>query len=44
MEKIKEAGFPLTTPVLVSNMNQFVSLKATEDKKVKAGDTLLTIV
>ncbi len=44
MDKIKEAGFPLTTPVLVSNMTNFVSLKASEDKQVKSGDTLLTIV
>lgn len=44
MEKIKEAGFALTTPVLVSNMNQFVSLKASEKKQVKAGETLITIV
>ncbi|RKD34009.1 beta-glucoside-specific PTS transporter subunit IIABC [Lacrimispora algidixylanolytica] len=44
MQKIKEAGFPLTTPVLVSNMNQFVSLKAIEKKQVKAGETLITIV
>jgi PTS system beta-glucosides-specific IIC component len=44
MQKIKEAGFPLTTPVLVSNMNQFVSLKASEKKQVKAGETLITIV
>jgi PTS system beta-glucosides-specific IIC component len=44
MNKIKEAGFSLTTPVLVSNMNQFVSLKASEKKQVKAGETLITIV
>lgn len=44
MQKIKEAGFPLTTPVLVSNMNQFVSLKASEKTQVKAGETLITVV
>lgn len=44
MDKIKEAGFSLTTPVLVSNMSQFVSLKASEKKQVKAGETLITIV
>lgn len=44
MEKIKEAGFPLTTPVLVSNMTNFVSLKASEKQQVTTGDTLLTIV
>lgn len=44
MEKIKEAGLSLTTPVLISNMNSFVSLKASDKKQVKAGEKLLTIV
>ncbi len=44
MNKIKEAGFPVTTPVLVSNMVNFVSLKTTDKKQVKTGETLLTIV
>lgn len=44
MEKIKEAGFSLTTPVLVSNMNNFVSLKICDKKQVEAGEKLLTIV
>lgn len=44
INKIKEAGFPVTTPVLVSNMVNFVSLKTTDKKQVKTGETLLTIV
>lgn len=44
MEKIKEAGFSLTTPVIVSNMTNFVSLKASDQKQVKALDKLITIV
>lgn len=44
MEKIKAAGFSLTTPVVVSNMTNFVSLKASDKKQVKAGENLLTIV
>ncbi|MFT4006167.1 MAG: beta-glucoside-specific PTS transporter subunit IIABC [Lacrimispora sp.] len=44
MEKIKEQGLSLTTPVLVSNMTNFVSLKASDKKQVKAGENLLTIV
>lgn len=44
MKIIKEAGLSLTTPVLVSNMMNFISLKPSEEKQVKAGDTLLTIV
>ncbi|WP_312443814.1 beta-glucoside-specific PTS transporter subunit IIABC [Lacrimispora sp.] len=44
MEKIKEEGLSLTTPVLISNMNSFVSLKTSNKKKVEAGEKLLTIV
>lgn len=44
MDKIKEAGLSLTTPVLVSNMTSFVSLKASDKKQVKAGENLITIV
>lgn len=44
MEKIKEAGLSLTTPVLVSNMNNFVSLKAGNKKQIEVGEKLLTIV
>lgn len=44
MEKIEKAGYSLTTPVLVSNMTNFVSLKSSQKSQVKAGDTLLTIV
>ena len=44
MEMIKEAGLSLTTPVLVSNMNDFVSLKVCENKQIKAGENLLIIV
>lgn len=44
MQKIKEAGLSLTTPVLVSNMTSFSSLKASDQKQVKAGERLITIV
>lgn len=44
MNKIKEAGLSLVTPVLISNMTNFVSLKAGDQKQVKAGETLLTVV
>ncbi len=44
IDKIKEAGFSLTTPVIISNMTNFVSMKASEQKQVKAGETLITIV
>ena len=44
MDKIKEEGLALTTPVLISNMNNFVSLKTSNKKQVEAGEKLLTIV
>ena len=44
IDKIKEEGFALTTPVLISNMNNFVSLKTSSKKQVEAGEKLLTIV
>lgn len=44
LETIKKAGYSLTTPVLVSNMNQFVSLKASAPGPKKAGESLMTIV
>ncbi len=44
VDKIKEEGFALTTPVLISNMNNFVSLKTSNKKQVEAGEKLLTIV
>lgn len=44
MDKITRAGYSLTTPVLVANMADFVSVKASGEKQLKAGDSLLTIV
>lgn len=42
--KIKAAGYDTITPVLVSNMAEFISLKATEEKKVSHGQSLFTVV
>lgn len=44
IEKITKAGYQLTTPVLVSNMGKFVSIKSSREKEIKSGDPLLTIV
>ncbi|WP_124067322.1 beta-glucoside-specific PTS transporter subunit IIABC [Clostridium sp. E02] len=43
-DKLKKAGLSLTTPVLISNMNHFVSLKVCDISQVLVGDNLLTIV
>lgn len=44
METITAAGCRLTTPVLVSNMNRFISIKTEPVKEIKAKELLLTIV
>lgn len=44
IEKITKAGYQLTTPVLVSNMGNFVSVKSSGEKEIKSGDPLMTIV
>ncbi|UGB30244.1 beta-glucoside-specific PTS transporter subunit IIABC [Metabacillus sp. B2-18] len=42
MDKIKEAGKPLTTPVVVTNHKEF-NLNLTPEKQVKTGDCVFTI-
>jgi len=42
MDKIKEAGKPLTTPVVVTNHKEF-TLSLTPEKQVKTGDCVFTI-
>jgi PTS system beta-glucosides-specific IIC component len=44
LENIKAAGYPLYTPVLVTNSDEYVSVKAVASGKVSAGDELLNIV
>lgn len=44
MEKIKEAGYDLTTPVLVTNYTDFADVSGESGKDVKAGDALISII
>lgn len=44
LEKIKEAGYQLHTPVLVSNTDNFVSIKPVDETSVHIGDDFMTIV
>ena len=44
IEGIKAAGYPLYTPVLVTNSDDYVSVKAVTDGEVQAGGDLLSIV
>ena len=44
MDKIKEAGYDVTTPVLVTNADDFVDISGETGKDVKAGDALISII
>lgn len=41
---LKEKGYDVITPVLISNPDDFISIKAAETKEIAAGEVLLTIV
>ncbi|VUW96105.1 PTS system beta-glucoside-specific EIIBCA component [Streptococcus constellatus] len=40
---IAEAGYSLTTPIIVTNSAQFAGIKVSQEEQVAAGDYLLTI-
>ena len=44
MDKIKEAGYDITTPVLITNSMEFVDVSGETGKDVKAGDMLISII
>lgn len=44
IEKIKEAGYQVTTPVIITNTNQYMDIVKTHQEKVKANEGLLTLV
>lgn len=44
VEAIREAGYSLVTPVLVSNADTFTDVIATDDGEVDPGDALITIL
>ena len=41
MDKIKEAGFKLTTPMIICNTDDYSSFKPLAEGKIKSGDKLL---
>ncbi|WP_227935353.1 PTS glucose transporter subunit IIA [Alkalihalobacillus deserti] len=43
IDKVKEAGFDLSTPVLITNPGEH-KLIFTTDQEVKSGDYLMTVV
>ncbi len=41
---LKEAGYDVTTPVLITNSAEFVDVSGETGKNVKAGEMLLSII
>ncbi len=41
---IQDAGYPLNTPILVTNAEEYVSVKCPDSGSVKIGDELITVV
>jgi PTS system beta-glucosides-specific IIC component len=44
IEKIKEAGYSVTTPIIITNTNRYVDVIETSDETVRAKESLLTLV
>lgn len=44
MEQIREAGYDLTTPMVVSNSDAYTDILAVESKEVAQGETVLSIL
>ena len=44
MKLIREAGYSLVTPVLVTNPDDFAQVEPSGESRVQAGDTLLTVL
>ena len=43
LEAIKKEGYPLTTPLIVCNSDDYTSVQAVSEGTVKPGDQLLKI-
>lgn len=44
MDKIREAGYDITTPVLITNFAEFVDVSGETGKRVSQGDALISII
>lgn len=44
IEKIKEAGFDITTPVIITNMDKFTDIIVTDKEEVKANDDFIRVI
>ena len=44
INKIKEDGYEITTPIVVTNSNNYVDVLATEKQQINIGDRLITVI
>ncbi|MBT2725502.1 PTS glucose transporter subunit IIA [Bacillus sp. ISL-75] len=44
IEKIKEAGYPVTTPVIITNTDRYIDIIDMKKEEVQAEESLLTLV
>ncbi|RUU68559.1 PTS glucose transporter subunit IIA, partial [Mesorhizobium sp. M7A.F.Ca.MR.362.00.0.0] len=44
IEKIKEAGYPVTTPVIVTNTSEYVEVVGTSEENIVQSEKLLTVI
>lgn len=43
IEQIKEAGYPLTTPIIITNTENYARVLSTEEKNIQRKDHLITV-
>jgi len=44
IEKIKEARYELTTPVIITNTSNYLDILPSDKKEIKKGEPLLTVL
>nr|WP_317853527.1 PTS glucose transporter subunit IIA [Neobacillus sp. Marseille-Q6967] len=44
IQKIKEAGYPVTTPVIITNTHRYIDIIDMKKEAVQAKESLLTLV
>ena len=44
IDVIKEAGYSVVTPIVITNSSQFLDVVQTESKKIELEDNLITVI
>lgn len=44
IEKIKEAGYPVTTPIIITNTNDYTEIAETSEESIVQSEKLLTVI